>query len=65
MEILIAGLGSIGRRHLSDLQSLNETEIVPAQRSVSYLGYSFATPNQYTSGPSRNRAARPRNRYLW
>ena len=28
MKVLIAGLGSIGRRHLRNLQSLNETEIV-------------------------------------
>ena len=35
MKILIAGLGSIGLRHLRNLQSLNETEIVPAQQSAS------------------------------
>ena len=28
MKILIAGLGSIGRRHLRNLQSLNQTEII-------------------------------------
>ena len=28
MKVLIAGLGSIGRRHLRNLQSLNEVEII-------------------------------------
>ncbi len=28
MKMLIAGLGSIGQRHLRDLQSLNGTEII-------------------------------------